>query len=82
MDWLIWVAIAASVAAVLVFPTQTKSKARKRKKYPTSGAVLFGIQEVFQPSAANASVVQEEQKQSRRETPSPEDLLRGKPEKP
>ena len=75
MEWALVVAMIASIAVVLFVPTNYKAKPRKAKKYRASGAVLFGINEIFQPSAANASSVQEEQKESRRAIPSPEDPL-------
>lgn len=75
MEWPIILAIIASIAVVLFAPTTYKAKPRKAKKYRASGAVLFGINEIFQPSAANAASVQEEQKESRRAIPSPEDPL-------
>jgi len=73
MEWFVVLAIVASLAVVLFAPTSYKEKPRKAKKYRASGAVLFGINEIFQPSAANAASVQEEQKESRRAIPSPED---------
>jgi hypothetical protein len=75
MEWFLVLAIFASIAVVLFVPTNSKQKPRKVKKYRASGAVLFGINEIFQPSAANATSVQEEQKESRRAIPSPEDPL-------
>jgi len=75
MEWALAVAIIVSIAVVLFVPTNYKAKPRKAKKYRVSGAVLFGINEIFQPSAANAASVQEEQKEARRAIPSPEDPL-------
>ena len=75
MEWFLVLAITASLAVVLFMPTNYIEKPRKARKYRASGAVLFGINEIFQPSAANAASVQEEQKESRRATPSPEDPI-------
>jgi hypothetical protein len=75
MEWALAVAIIVSIAVVLFVPTNYKAKPRKAKKYRASGAVLFGINEIFQPSAANAASVQEEQKEARRAIPSPGDPL-------
>lgn len=55
MEWPLVLAIFASIAVVLFVPTTYKAKPRKAKKYRASGAVLFGINEIFQPSAANAA---------------------------
>jgi gas vesicle protein len=75
MESFLVLAIIASLAVVLFAPTSYKEKPRKARKNRASGAVLFGINEIFQPSAANAASVQEEQKESRRAIPSPEDPL-------
>ena len=75
MEWILVLAIIASLVVVLFLPTNYKERPRKAKKYRASGAVLFGINEIFQPSAANATSVQEEQKEARRAIPSPEDPL-------
>ena len=75
MEWILVLAITASLAVVLFLPTNYKERPSKAKKYRASGAVLFGINEIFQPSAANAASVQEEQKEARRAIPSPEDPL-------
>ena len=76
METLFWLALLAGIAAWLFVPRKAQDKSNKRsKKYPTSGAVLFGINEVFAPSAANATIIQEEQRQSGKATPSPEDKL-------
>jgi hypothetical protein len=66
----------AGVALWLFVPRKAQAKSKSRsKKYRTSGAVLFGINEVFAPSAANAAIIQEEQRESRRAIPSPEDKI-------
>jgi hypothetical protein len=76
VETLFWLALLAGIAAWLFVPRKAQDKSKNRsKKYPTSGAVLFGINEVFAPSAANATIIQEEQRQSRKATPSPEDKL-------
>ena len=76
METVFWLVLLAGVAVWLLVPrkAQTKSKSRS-KKYRTSGAVLFGINEVFAPSAANATIIQEEQRESRKAIPSPEDKI-------
>jgi hypothetical protein len=76
MEFLLIVAIVSALAVVLFVPTNYKEKPRKVRKYRASGAVLFGINEIFQPSAANSASVQEEQRESRRAIPSPEDPIR------
>jgi hypothetical protein len=68
----------AAAGIVLLFAPIPKKlrdseKPKKFKKYPTSGAALGVVNEIFQPTAANASVVVEEQKVARKATPSPED---------
>ena len=77
MDAVPWLVLAAAGLILLFFPIpkkiRTRDKPKRRKKYPTSGAFLGVVNEIFQPSAANASVVVEEQKVSRKATPSPED---------
>jgi hypothetical protein len=76
VETIFWLALLVGIAAWLFVPRKAKDKSKIRsKKYPTSGAVLFGINEVFAPSAANATIIQEEQRQSRKATPSPEDKL-------
>ena len=76
MEWLVWLALLAGIALWLFMPRRAREKTDStRKRYPTSGAVLFGINEVFAPSAANATIIQEEQRLSRRAIPSPEDKL-------
>jgi len=75
MEWFLVLAIISSLAVVLFRPTSYKERPRKAKKYRASGGVLFGINEIFQPSAANAASVQEQQKEARRAIPSPEDPL-------
>lgn len=76
MEWLVWLALLAGVAAWLFIPSRAREKSDTApKRYPTSGAVLFGINEVFAPSAANATIIQEEQRLSRRAIPSPEDEI-------
>ena len=76
MESLVWVAIPGLIAVWLFIPRKAREKSKSRaKKYRTSGAVLFGINEVFAPSAANAAAVQEQQRESRRAIPAPEDKL-------
>ena len=76
MDSLVWLAIPGLIVVLLFIPRKAREKSKSRaKKYRTSGAVLFGINEVFAPSAANAAAVQEQQRESRRAIPAPEDKL-------
>ena len=76
METVFWLVILAGVAVWLFVPRKVQAKSRTRaKKYRTSGAVLFGINEVFAPSAANATLIQEEQRESRKAIPAPEDKL-------
>jgi hypothetical protein len=76
METVFWLVLLAGVAVWLFIPRKARGKSKTRsKKYRTSGAVLFGINEVFAPSAANATVVQENQRESRRAIPAPEDKL-------
>jgi hypothetical protein len=77
MDAIPWLALAAIGLTLLFFPIpkkiRTRERQRRNKKYRTSGAFLGAVTEIFQPSAANASVIVEEQKVARKATPSPED---------
>lgn len=74
MESLVWLAILGLILVWVFIPRKARDDSKSgSKKYRTSGAVLFGINEVFAPSAANASVVQEEQRESRRAIPAPED---------
>ena len=77
MDTVPWLVMAAAGFILLFFPIpkklRTREKPKRYKKYRTSGAFLGAITEIFQPSAANASVVVEEQKVARKATPAPED---------
>jgi hypothetical protein len=76
MESLVWLAIPGMIIAWLFLPRKAREKSNSgAKKYRTSGAVLFGINDVFAPSAANATMFQEEQRQSRRAIPAPEDKL-------
>ena len=76
METVFWLVLLAGVALWLFVPRKAQAKSKSRsKKYRTSGAVLFGINEVFAPSAANATIIQEEQRESRRAIPSPEDKI-------
>jgi len=76
MESLVWLAIPGLILVWLFLPRKAHEKSNSgSKKYRTSGAVLFGINEVFAPSAANATIIQEEQRQSLRAIPAPEDKL-------
>jgi hypothetical protein len=76
MESIVWLAVIGLLLVWLFIPRKARDNSnRGAKKYRTSGAVLFGINEVFAPSAANAAVVQQEQRESRRAIPAPEDKL-------
>lgn len=81
MDAIPWLVLATTGLILLFFPIpkriRTREKTKRYKKYRTSGAFLGAVTEIFQPSAANASIVVEEQKVARKATPAPE----GKPSK-
>jgi hypothetical protein len=78
MDWfLVGLIVSVIIAAILLIPIPKRFRRDKKinikKRYPISGAMLSGVTEVFQPSAANASAVVEEQREARKALPSPED---------
>lgn len=77
MEPWIWIALAAATIAVLVVPIpkslRNRTTERRYRKYPTSGAILGAINEVFNPSAHNAAVILEQKQEAGRENPSPED---------
>lgn len=76
MESIVWLAILGVILLWLFIPRKARDNSeRGAKKYRTSGAVLFGVNEVFAPSAANAAVVQQEQRESRRSIPAAEDKL-------
>ena len=76
MESLVWIAIPGLILVWLFLPRKARENSKSRtKKYRTSGAILFGINEIFAPSAANATIIQEEQRESRRAIPAPEDKL-------
>jgi hypothetical protein len=76
MESLVWLAIPGLILVWLFLPRKARENSKSRtKKYRTSGAILFGINEIFAPSAANATIIQEEQRESRRAIPAPEDKL-------
>jgi hypothetical protein len=76
MESLVWLAIPGLILVWLFLPRNAREKSNSvSKKYRSSGAVLFGINEVFAPSAANATMIQEEQRQSLMAIPAPEDKL-------
>lgn len=76
MESVFWLVLLAGIAAWLFVPRKPKELPNKKsKRYATSGAVLFGLNEVFAPSAANATMIQQEQRESRKALPSPEDKL-------
>ena len=69
--------MAALVVAILVVPIPKSLRNRQtekhHRKYPTSGAILGAVNEIFYPSAQNAAVIQEQKQEAGRENPSPED---------
>lgn len=77
MDAIPWLILVAIGLALLFTPIpkqlRTRNRPKRHKKYPTSGAALGVVNEIFQPTAANAAVVVEEQKVARKATPAPED---------
>lgn len=73
MEGFLALSLIVGILIVLFLPIKPSQRSNPRKKYRGAGAVLFAINEVFSPSAANASVVVEEQRESRRANPSPED---------
>lgn len=77
MDALPWLILAGLGLLLLFVPLpkkiRTRSKPKRFKKYPIAGAALGVVNELYQPSAANAAVIVEEQKIARKATPSPED---------
>lgn len=77
MDTIPWLVLAVAGAVLLFVPIpkriRNREKLNRGKKYRTSGAFLGAVTEIFQPSAANAAVIVEEQKIARKANPSPED---------
>lgn len=77
MDAIPWLVLAVAGAVLLFVPLpkkiRTRNKPKRFKKYPIAGAALGVVNELYQPSAANASVIVEEQKIARKANPSPED---------
>lgn len=76
-----WGVIVIILLVLLFAPIPKKFRNRpakpyNKRKYPTSGALMGVINEAFQPSAKNATVVQEEQREARKATPAPEDKLK------
>jgi hypothetical protein len=76
MEILLPATVILAFVILMFWPLQSKQKKVKRsKRYRTSGAMLFGIQEIFQPTAANAVLIQEQKTEAGKPKPSPEDLL-------
>ena len=77
MDALPWIILASLAALILFIPLpkkiRTRDKPKRFKKYPIAGAALGVVNELYQPSAANAAVIVEEQKIAKKATPAPED---------
>jgi len=53
-----------------------RQQPKRRRKYGGSAAVMFGVNEIFQPSAANATFILQEKREERVALPSPEDKFR------
>lgn len=70
---LVLLPLLAALIGLLFLPIKPKERKNTKSRYRGAGAVLFAINEVFSPSAANASIVVEEQRESRKANPSPED---------
>lgn len=79
LEILLFSIVVGAFIVFLFFPIPNKYRtsegSKRTKRYHTSGAILGTINEVFHPSAANASVIQEEKRESRKANPSPEDGL-------
>lgn len=80
--------VAALVAAILVglaLEVRSRKKAKKtgsRRRKSAGGSAVFGVMnEVFHPSASQASIIVEEQREARAPLPSPEDKQRPGQEK-
>lgn len=77
MDALPWLVLTGIGLILLFAPIPKKLRSRNRpkrfKKYPIAGAALGVVNELYQPSAANAAAIVEEQKVARKATPAPED---------
>lgn len=70
---IVFLVLLAAAIGVLFLPIKAREKNSTKSRYRGAGAVLFAINEVFSPSAANASVIAEEQREARKAIPSPED---------
>lgn len=78
--WLIGILLCGLLLAIPL-PKALRQKPllnRRNRKYRSSGAILFGIQEVFQPTAKNASEIIQESREALKPMPSPEDKLKKK----
>lgn len=77
MDAIPWLVLIGLGIVLLFVPLpkrlRNRDKPKRFKKYPIAGAALGVVNELYQPSAANATVIVEEQKIARKATPSPED---------
>lgn len=80
--------VAALVAAIVLGlalefrARMTAKKTGSRRRKPTGGSAVFGVMnEVFHPSASQASIIVEEQREARAPLPSPEDKQRPGQEK-
>jgi hypothetical protein len=70
------VSAAILILAVLVRIDVLNKRAGKRRFGRGSGAAMSVVNELFQPSAANAAVVIEEKREARKAMPSPDDKLK------
>lgn len=61
------------VAAVSIYAIRNERRTGKKLGRGSAAAGLEVINELFQPSAANAALIIEEQREARKATPSPED---------
>ena len=61
------------VTAVSIYAIRNERKTGKKLGRGSAAAGLQAINELFQPSAANAALIIEEQREARKPLPSPED---------
>jgi hypothetical protein len=76
MEPLIVVLIAVAIAIALFIPFRMPARKNRKKRYRGGLGPAFGaINEIFNPSAQNASIILEEKKSARKATPAAEDSL-------
>ena len=68
----VWGAVGL-VTAVSIYAIRNERKSGKKLGRGSAAAGLQVINELFQPSAANAALIIEEQREARKPLPSPED---------